>query len=106
MERNELSFENEMYFYLTQSMLGCITPEFRAVGFDVDEPDQAIDVYFALSAPVHQMEEIIYDIEASMDGLTGGAVLVRSHVWIGPNWIEGWPGRTAARRVFASRLST
>lgn len=68
MSEEVLTFENEMYFYLMQSLLGCITPEFRAVGFDADEQDQAVDVFIALSAPAHEMDDIIYDIEASMAG--------------------------------------
>jgi len=102
MTPEELAFENDVALDLQQALLGCVTPAFRAVAFRSDASDSSVDLYIALAEPVEEIEDIIYDIEASMEGLTGGSVLIRSEIWIGDRWSERWPARSH-RRLFAVR---
>lgn len=104
MSPEKLAFENEMALYLQQALLGCITPAFRAIAFEADEHSRTVDLYLALTESVDEIDEILYDIEASMDGFTGGSVLIRPQEWIGDDWTEHWPGRDL-RRLFVMRTS-
>lgn len=104
MAPDRLEFENQMALALVQSLLGSIGSEFRAVAFEVDVDDRTVDLHVALKSPVDDIDDVIYDIEASMAGLTDGSVLLRTHIWVGDNWRDNWPAGDLPRRIFGSKV--
>jgi hypothetical protein len=89
------TLENLVVLYLTQAMLGLVSPNLRVVAVDVG-PERAV-VHFAFAEDRPEDREDVEDILADLDALLSNEDLpkdwtIEPAFYIG-NADEAWPGR-------------
>ncbi|MDF1602766.1 hypothetical protein [Nocardioides sp. YIM 152315] len=97
---DDLTFQNDVVLALVQALLGSIPASVEAIAVETSRAERRVDIHVALDPgrPAGDfMEEVIFDLDA----LTGGDLIIRSSVWSGPDWRQGWPG-VDKRMVYAA----